>query len=167
MAHPLLADMPLPALPSRERRHVFHDGSSRLVHCVDQEVPFPEGHMIVSRVDVAGIITHANEAFVAISGYTRAQLVGAPHSILRHPDMPRAAFANLWAVVRAGGKWQGYVKNLRRDGRCYWVHATVVPNVRHGITVGYTSVRRQASRRKIAEHAAAYADMLRLEQRAP
>ncbi len=162
-----LADMQRPEGPCRETRLTYHDGSQRQVYCVEREVPFPDGHLIVSRVDLDGFITHANEAFVVMSGYTRDELIGAPHCILRHPDMPRAAFADLWAVVAAGRKWHGYVKNLRKDGAYYWVYATVVPNVRHGQTVGYTSVRRNPSRSKIEAYAVDYARALNDEASAP
>jgi aerotaxis receptor len=81
--------------------------------------------------------------------------------------MPRAAFADLWATVQTGRKWHGYVKNLRKDGAFYWVYATVVPNVRNGVCVGYTSVRRKPSRSKINEHAALYARLRAEEGAAP
>jgi aerotaxis receptor len=116
---------------------------------LDQEVPYPDGKLIVSRTDTAGLITHANQAFVDMSGYSREELIGEPHCILRHPDMPAAAFKDLWDTVGRGAKWQGYVKNLRKDGCHYWVFATAIPNVRDGKIVGYTSVRRKPSRTKI------------------
>ena len=104
----------------------------RTIYTVDSEVPFPEGKLIVSLTDTAGIITQANRAFVEMSGYEREELIGQPHSILRHPDMPAVAFKGLWDDVQAGKKWHGYVKNLRKDGAYYWVYATVVANVRKG-----------------------------------
>ena len=73
------------------------------------------------------------------------------HNIVRHPDMPRAAFKDLWDTVNKGEKWQGYVKNLRKDGGYYWVKATVIPNIRNGQVVSYTSVRRKPSRTKVDE----------------
>jgi aerotaxis receptor len=97
---------------------------------VDEEVPYPDGRLIVSRTDLDGIITHANRSFIEMSGYSEEELIGAPHSILRHPDMPKAAFQDLWDTVQSGKIWQGYVKNLRKDGCYYWVKATVIPNVR-------------------------------------
>lgn len=109
------------------------------------QTPFPEGKLIVSTTDKDGIITHVNHAFIEMSGYTEAELIGAPHSILRHPDMPPAAFKDLWDTVQKGEKWQGIVKNLRKDGGYYWVKATVIPNIRNGQVVGYTSVRRKPS----------------------
>ncbi len=137
----------------------------RRVLVTDEEVPYPDGRLIVSRTDTEGIITHVNRSFVAMSGYTEDELIGAPHSILRHPDMPRAAFADLWRTVRAGEIWQGYVKNLRKDGAYYWVKATVIPNVRRGRIVGYTSVRRKPERRKVEECIALYARMVAEEGR--
>ncbi len=132
------------------RLHYF-DGSERTVLFKEEEVPYPEGELIVSRTDRAGFITHVNPAFCHLSGYSPEELLGQPHSILRHPDMPRAAFADLWATVGAGNRWHGYVKNLCKDGRFYWVYATVIPNVRQGDVVGYTSVRRKPSRLKVEE----------------
>lgn len=145
------------------REHTYHDGSSRTVMLSEREIPYPEGRLIISRTDLDGIITHANDAFVELSGYAREDLIGQPHAILRHPDMPRAAFKDLWTTVAAGKKWHGYVKNLCKDGSHYWVYATAVPNVRGGKIVGYTSVRRQPSRAKIAEITATYKEWLAKE----
>ena len=142
------------------REHTYHDGSSRTMMTSEREIPYPEGRLIISRTDLNGVLTHANEAFVELSGYTRDELIGQPHNILRHPDMPRAAFKDLWATVSAGKKWHGYVKNLRKDGSFYWVYATAVPNVRGGKIVGYTSVRRKPSRNKITEISATYKEWL-------
>lgn len=150
-----------PAADATEvRQHTHHDGSSRQMHVSPREIAYPEGRLIISRTDLNGIITHANEAFVELSGYTREELIGQPHCILRHPDMPRAAFKDLWATVSAGKKWHGYVKNLCKDGSHYWVYATAVPNVRGGKIVGYTSVRRKPSRKKIEEMTALYKQWL-------
>ena len=134
----------------------YADGFRRTIYAVDREVPFPEGRLIVSSTDPAGVITHANESFVAMSGFSLEELLGEQHYILRHPDMPPAAFKGLWDTVNQGLKWHGYVKNLRKDGSHYWVHAAVVPNIRNGHIVGYTSVRRKPSRSKVAEAAALY-----------
>lgn len=156
----LLDDMPAPSVPHRSTRLAYYDGNSRIVHWTDEEVPYPDGRLIVSRTDLDGYITHANDAFVELSGYTREELVGAPHYILRHPEMPRAAFADLWTTMLAGNKWHGYVRNLRKDGACYWVYATAIPNVRNGAVVGYTSVRRKPSRKRIGELLPVYAQWL-------
>ncbi len=115
------------------------------------ETPYPDGRLIVSTTDTDGVITHVNQSFVEMSGYKEDELIGAPHAILRHPDMPPAAFKDLWDTVKKGEKWQGFVKNLRKDGGYYWVKATVIPNIRKGKIVGYTSVRRKPSRTKVEE----------------
>lgn len=134
-------------------------GESYTVYPTDVETQFPDGCLITSCTDLDGYITHANQAFVTLSGWEREDLIGSPHSILRHPDMPAAAFADLWQTMSRGEKWHGYVKNLRKDGGFYWVYATVIPNIRDGKTVGYTSVRRKPSRAKIAEMEQLYAQM--------
>ncbi len=154
----MLRDMqPLAVLGDyREYDINLYNVGPRKVLVTDEEVPYPDGKLIVSRTDTRGIITHCNQSFVDMSGYTRESLIGAEHSILRHPDMPRVAFKSLWDDVEAGKIWHGYVKNLRRDGKFYWVYATVIPNVRDGKVVGYTSVRRKPSRAKIREVIALY-----------
>lgn len=129
----------------------LYGGFSRKIYYSELETPYPDGKLIVSTTDPAGVITHVNQAFIDMSGYTEDELIGAPHSILRHPDMPPAAFKELWDTVQKGEKWQGFVKNLRKDGGYYWVKATVIPNIRNGITVGYTSVRRKPSKAKVDE----------------
>lgn len=134
----------------------YHDGQTRKILYTAIETPFPDGKLIVSVSDKSGVITHANEAFVTMSGYEKAELIGKPHAILRHPDMPQAAFAALWEDVQTHGRWKGYVKNLRKDGGFYWVYASVIANVRGNEVVGYTSVRRRPSQRKINEAIALY-----------
>lgn len=159
-----LSDMTQPAVPAQAHTWTYADGTSRAIYVTDNELPFPEGRLIVSRTDLNGILTHANDAFVEISGYARSELIGQPHSILRHPDMPRAAFKDLWDTLNAGKKWHGYVKNLCKDGSYYWVYATAVPNIRDGKVVGFASVRRAPSRRKIEEMTALYQQMRMAEQ---
>ena len=132
---------------------------TRKVYVTDIETPFPEGKLIVSVVDLDGNITHANKAFVEMSGYQENELIGELHSILRHPDMPKAAYADLWQKMAKGEKWHGDLKNLRKDGGFYWVYASIVPNVRNGEIKGYTSVRRKPSREKVEEHIELYKGM--------
>ncbi|WP_198244230.1 PAS domain-containing protein [methane-oxidizing endosymbiont of Gigantopelta aegis] len=129
----------------------LYNSIKRRILYTDIETPYPDGKLIVSTTDLDGNITHVNKSFVEMSGYTEEELIGAPHSILRHPDMPPAAFKDLWDTVQKGEKWQGFVKNLRKDGGFYWVKATVIPNIRKGAVVGYTSVRRKPSRKKVEE----------------
>ncbi|MBU2964484.1 PAS domain-containing protein [Amphritea sp. 2_MG-2023] len=138
----------------------YFDGTKRTAAIVDREVPYPDGKLIVSRTDPQGVITHANQAFIDMSGYCESELIGAKHYILRHPDMPAVAFKDLWDTIGRGEKWNGYVKNLCKDGSYYWVKATVIPNIRNGQLVGYTSVRRKPSRRKIEESEVLYKTLL-------
>ena len=147
----------------REYTLRHHDQRERRVQVTDVEVPYPEGKLIVSRTDPQGIITHANPAFVEMSGYSMDELLGQPHYILRHPDMPAVAFGDLWQTLARGEPWHGYVKNLRKDGAHYWVYATVIANVRGGQVVGYTSVRRKPSPTRVAECVELYA-RLRAEE---
>ena len=159
-----LPDMTRPVADAIESRLTYTNGDSRTVFASNVEVPFPEGRLIVSRTDLEGILTHANDAFVELSGWEKDDLIGKPHHILRHPDMPKAAFKDLWDTVEAGKKWHGYVKNLRKDGSYYWVYATAVPNIRQGKIAGYTSVRRKPSRTRIEELIPVYRDWLAQEK---
>ena len=151
--------------PGRAAQWTYYDGSSRQVVVTDVETRFPTGELIVSQTDRDGMITTCNEAFVIMSGFTKEELIGAPHAILRHPDMPRAAYQDLWSTVQQGKRWSGYVQNLRADGGYYWVYATVIPKVRNGQILGHTSVRREPSRDKVAEMEKLYAEMVKAEGR--
>ncbi len=127
----------------------LYNSVNRKILYTDIETPYPDGKLIVSTTDPEGNITNVNKSFIEMSGYSEDELIGAPHSILRHPDMPPAAFKDLWDTVKKGDKWQGFVKNIRKDGGYYWVKATVIPNIRNGKLAGYTSVRRKPSRTNI------------------
>jgi aerotaxis receptor len=142
----------------------YYDGSARQTIIQDVETPYPEGRLIVSRTDTKGIITQCNQSFIDMSGYSEKELIGQPHSILRHPDMPKAAFKDLWDTLQSGKKWHGYVKNLCKDGTFYWVYATAIPNIRNGETVGYTSVRRKPSRKQVNACIKLYASMKKEEE---
>ncbi|NGM87596.1 PAS domain-containing protein [Parapusillimonas sp. SGNA-6] len=104
---------------------------------------------LISKTDKKGKITYANPAFVEISGYTREELIGKPHNLIRHPDMPASAFQDLWDTLHAGKPWLGLVKNRRKDGGFYWVLANVAPIFEHGEVTGYASVRVKASDEQI------------------
>lgn len=129
----------------------YFDGFERKVLYTEIETEFPDGCLIVSRTDLEGVITHVNKSFVIMSGFEEQELIAQQHYILRHPDMPPAAFGGLWDTLAKKDKWHGYVKNLRKDGGYYWVYATVIPNIRNGEIISYTSVRRKPSAKKVAE----------------
>ncbi len=112
------------------------------------ETKVPKNEEIISRTDFAGIITYVNDTFARISGYEPEELIGKPHSIIRHPDMPKSAFEDLWKTIKDGREWRGYVKNLRKDGGYYWVHASVSVIMRNGEPIGYKSVREPVSEEK-------------------
>ncbi len=122
-----------------------------------REIPFPAGVELVSATDTRGIIRTANDAFVRLSGYTREELIGAPHNLVRHPDMPAAAFADLWQCIQAGKSWMGVVKNRAKNGDHYWVDAFVTPVFEHGKVIGYESVRRAPAREVVARAEQLYA----------
>lgn len=108
----------------------------------DNEYVLGEHQYLISQTDLDSHIIFANPAFIEASGYEWDELVGAPHNLIRHPDMPPEAFANFWDTIRAGKTWTGILKNRRKNGDFYWVHATAMPIVQNGQTVGYASVRR-------------------------
>ncbi len=120
------------------------------------ETLLPEGEFIYSRTDSKGQITEANEAFAHISGYEREEMLGQPHNMVRHPDMPSQAFQDMWQDLKAGLPWRGVVKNRRKDGGFYWVVANASPVRENGVVVGYQSVRSRPSRDEVAATAAAY-----------
>lgn len=122
-----------------------------------REVDVPEHDLLVSRTDTGGRITFANEAFVAISGFTEDELLGAPHNVIRHPDMPAAAFADLWATVKQGRPWEGLVKNRTKSGDHYWVRANVTPLIDNGGITGYISIRSKPTREEIDQAERLYA----------
>ncbi len=114
------------------------------------EIDYAESDVFVTRTDPKGIITYANDAFVKISGFSREELVGKNHNMVRHPDMPEWAFADLWKTVKSGRPWRGLVKNRAKNGDCYWVRATVSPIQDNGQTTGYLSLRKKPSRAEVA-----------------
>jgi len=122
-----------------------------------REYSFPQEATLMSTTDVHGKIVYANEAFIGVSGYTRDELMDQPHNIVRHPDMPVEAFADMWATLKAGRLWTALVKNRRKNGDHYWVRANATPLRRNGKTVGYMSVRTSPSKQDIAQAEALYA----------
>ena len=123
------------------------------------ETRLPENEFIYSCTDLKGRITEVNEAFCAVSGFTREELVGQPHNLVRHPDMPEDAFADLWRDLKAELPWRGIVKNRRKDGGFYWVVANVSPVRENGQVIGYQSVRSRPSAEEISATSAVYQRM--------
>src|SRR5689334_2918213 len=121
------------------------------------EYVLPEGEVIVTRTDLKGRVTYANDAFLRSCGFTREELLGKAHNIVRHPDMPPAAFQDLWDTIKTGKPWSALVKNRRKDGGFYWVKANVSPISENGSIVGYTSVRTKPERSEVEAAAALYA----------
>lgn len=112
------------------------------------EVFFDKDDIIVSKTDLAGRITYANKVFCDIAGYSEAELMGQPHSIIRHPDMPRAVFKTLWDTINDGREIFAYVKNMAKNGDFYWVFAHVTPTFGADRTIiGFHSNRRVPDRR--------------------
>ncbi len=124
--------------------------------CTHNETLVPEGVFIYSRTNLKGIVVEANDAFAKISGFSREQLVGQPHNIVRHPDMPSEAFDDLWTTLKAGRPWQGCVKNRTANGGFYWVLSNASPVRENGRIVGYQSVRSRPSREMAAAAEDAY-----------
>ncbi|WP_028240791.1 methyl-accepting chemotaxis protein [Stutzerimonas azotifigens] len=122
-----------------------------------RSVQLPPRVNLLSTTNLEGIITYVNPDFVAISGYQEEELLGRPHNLIRHPDMPRQAFADMWAALRSGRSWMGLVKNRCKNGDHYWVNAYVTPILRKGRVVEYQSVRTAATAEQICAAEACYA----------
>ncbi len=121
-----------------------------------REVALPAGATLMSKTDPQSHITYANEPFVAMSGYSREELQNQPHNVVRHPDMPAEAFADMWATLRGGQSWTALVKNRRKNGDHYWVRANATPIKHDGVIKGYMSVRGKPGTEEIAAAEALY-----------
>ena len=115
----------------------------------NNEYQLRDGMTIVSRTDLKGKITYINEDFIEASGFTEAELIGEPHNLVRHPDMPEEAFADMWGSLKAGRPWTGMVKNRCKNGDFYWVVANATPVREGGTVIGYMSVRTRPTRDQI------------------
>lgn len=132
----------------------------------NKEKMIPQGATLVSKTDPKGIITYASKDFSDISEYENAAMLGEPHNIVRHPDMPQAAFADLWDRIRSGRPWRGLVKNRARSGDHYWVDAQVAPQYKNGRLVGFMSVRRPPLRADVEKAEELYARLNKLGKKA-
>ncbi|EOC3396362.1 TPA: aerotaxis sensor receptor Aer [Escherichia coli] len=119
-------------------------------YVTQQNTPLADDTTLMSTTDLQSYITHANDTFVQVSGFTLQELQGQPHNMVRHPDMPKAAFADMWFTLKKGEPWSGIVKNRRKNGDHYWVRANAVPMVREGKISGYMSIRTRATDEEIA-----------------
>jgi len=124
-----------------------------------RELPYRDSAIIISKTDRKGVITEINPDFLEISGFDQAELLGKSHNIVRHPDMPPAAFGDLWKTVQQGKLWNGIVKNRCKNGDHYWVEANVTPILKNGEITGYVSVRTKPARQQIEQAQQLYKDM--------
>ena len=127
---------------------------------IETEVPAEE--LIISRTDLDGLITYANETFCEISGYEEDELIGKPHNLVRHPDMPSSVFADLWDKIQNRQQWTGVVKNIRKDKGFYWVKAIVSGVYKNGELIEYKSLRTPISYEEKLQHQKLY-DRIRQE----
>jgi len=116
---------------------------------INEEVPF-DGGVMITETDTAGIITYANRKFRELTGYTKEELIGSPHNINRHPDMPKVAFKGLWDTIKNGEYWEGYVKNMTKEGKYYLVMVWIKPKLDNdGNIVGYIAGRKIPEKEKM------------------
>lgn len=161
--------LPPMSLPSKEENHkiipfAYYNTEPRNLIVGPKHYILRDNISIISRTNADGFITHANQAFVVTSGYSKEELIGSSQNIIRHPDMPRSVFKNLWETISQGKIWEGHLKNLRKDGGYYWVHATIQPVMENGKPKSYTSTRRKMDRETIQMAEALYAEMRKSEK---
>jgi len=118
---------------------------------MSREIILEKDTMIVSETDEKGIIQYANDDFCKIAGYTRQELTGNPHNMVRHEDMPKAAFKDLWTTIQSGNIWNGIVKNKTKDGSYYWVNATAYPSTDFNGNKRYISIRIKPTKEEIKQ----------------
>lgn len=118
---------------------------------MNEEIKMSINDIIVTETDAKGIITFANEDFCKIAGYKKEELLGSPHNMVRHSDMPKDAFKDLWQTVQAGKLWKGIVKNKTKNGGFYWVNATAYPSKKANGELRYISIRIKPTDKEIAD----------------
>lgn len=135
------------------------------IKIVDKEISLNENDFIVSKTDEKGIITYCNEIFMHMAGYEEKELLRKNHNLIRHPDMPKAAFKLCWDLISNGKEFFGFVKNLRKDGSYYWVFANITPDYNtQGKIIGYTSIRRKPSQKGIDAVIPIYKQLVEIEK---
>ena len=135
------------------------------VKVIDEEVTFQDeglkARSLITRTDLKGIITFASKSYRAMTKYDKEELIGSPHSIVRHPDMPAIAFKEMWDTIKDNRVWEGYVKNLRKDGKYYWVIVRIESVYdEDGNKIGYVGLRREPDRNKLPSIIRKYKDLL-------
>ena len=145
---------PLDRLLTVVRKSKFRDPSRFSQE--ESEYILRDDDILISATDTRGMITFANNCFYRVAEYDSGELVGRPHNVIRHPDMPRTAFADLWSVIKGGGIWQGYVANRSKHQQLYWVKAIVFPCYDNGEIVGYISIRTKPEAEMIRKAINAY-----------
>jgi aerotaxis receptor len=131
---------------------------------MSREIVLDDNAFLVSETDEKGIILFANDDFCKIAEYGVDELIGKPHNLVRHEDMPKAAFKDLWNTVKKEEIWSGYVKNKTKTGNYYWVFATVFPSINAQGNRTYLSCRRKASQEEIDEHIKLYEQLIKEEK---
>ena len=118
---------------------------------MNEEIKMSINDIIVTETDAKGIITFANDDFCKIAGYKKEELLGSPHNMVRHSDMPKAAFKDLWQTVQSGKLWKGIVKNKTKSGGFYWVNATAYPSKKTNGELRYISIRIKPTDKEIVD----------------
>ena len=132
---------------------------------LDEEVIF-DGRSLISETDTKGKIIYVNRKFVEMSGYSKEEVVGNSHNILRHPDMPKQVYTQMWKTIKSGNIWEGYVKNLRKDGKYYWVIVDIIPFLdQEGNITRYISSRKVPRAAEIKTVIEQYAKMCKEEEK--
>ncbi len=131
---------------------------------INEEYQFDKSRVLISQTDLDGVITYANKQFREVTGYSYDELVGKPHNIIRHPDMPHVTFTKMWDTIKSGQVFNGTIKNLCKDGRFYWVDLEILPiKDSKGDIQSYIAVARAASRKDIEENEELYNRMREAE----
>ncbi len=161
----ILGESRVPPLPRESLKKEEKDlrAYERMLHNKEAELKAREALLqkacLVSETDRKGIITYANDKFCEVSGYSLDELLGQPHNIVRHPDMPKETFREMWRTIGRGKTWRGIIKNKRKDGKPYWVDATIAPVLgKDGKPMKYIAIRFDITPyvRKIAHYATLY-----------
>ena len=139
------------------------------VEPLNEEVTFEDlgmiGKPLITKTDLHGKITFVNRNYTILTSYSKDELIGKPHSIVRHPDMPAVAFKEMWDTIDADKVWQGYVKNLRGDGKYYWVVVRIEPIYENGEKVGYIALRKEPELEEIKRKERDYAELKKRESK--